>query len=68
MNEETAKALTEAMNLLAAAIENISAPNGTLQRGINIFHHNAPTGPYQTPQTYPTYYQIPTHYQTGPWL
>lgn len=38
MTEETAKALAEAMNRLAAAIESIRSP-GSIGGGIQVYHH-----------------------------
>lgn len=47
MSEETAKALAEAMNRLAAAIERVSGGGGF---GIHLYHHNVPSPPASFPR------------------
>jgi len=47
MTDETAKALTEALNRLAAAIEGVSGPGYMGGRAINVHHQGHPYLPVQ---------------------
>jgi hypothetical protein len=50
MTEETAKALTEAINRLAAVAERLVG-NNSLMPGIQVWHYGAPS--YPSPQAFP---------------
>jgi hypothetical protein len=43
MTDEVATELARALNRLAEALEAVSAPGGSLFRGIQVHHHGAPS-------------------------
>lgn len=61
MNDETAKALIEALNRFSVVLEKLQGGSAALGGGIHIYHHGIqPITTYPQPQPYPYPYRSPT--------